>query len=1338
MPIPYYNTTPPTPSNKNNITDIAVTYGIRDFLLQKNLAPVYPMALNSSPGTVRIGEPILDTMVGTGNVTQPFGLPLETEGILRMEIAVTPNTFKNQASTANSLVSINDVNKTVGVFPNTQWPSGTQQYPTGANPQVEVFGILGKTTDAGFLKKATIKNLYLDTSKQVDAADWITLQPSDITQQVSGYLDTYGGLNLGGSPAIQASSVIGSILNGQGVGLAKGGVVTNYDVRSSLAGRVLGATGLINDTKLGMIGGQQLALALANNATFNVQQAALGALNVQDNVLSLVKNGTLAGFRPNYQITVPSGDLSKAADYTAKILGFTLPKSFLQDAGSIFLSESDSPNLERANSMILNTGKGQVTALISNVFANLNGTTSHDSPDTSHFRSGYAPGYKNNKGEKAINPNVYAFSDADGLIYNFITTGLSPIPEINFNRSKMIEEYGFTGLENAGLRGDSYTQSNINTPTFSWGSENGGLVNTIDAYQSTVHDKKTLLGKTQILFNSVGMKNIVSTKGDMTVSPSQLQTAVVGGGISKGNAVMKPTSFTEDGYYDGSKKSAEETYCRSWTTFDRYEKVSKLVRNSGLNETVPYRFQMTNSSLDQYGFAKIAPYVTDSQKVGDPKNFMFSIENLAWADNWFNLLPGEIGPGDLLTGKRGRIMWFPPYNIQFSENSSVSWEANNFIGRGESVYTYNNTERSGNLSFQIVVDHASYINSFRGDDGPDDHYVASFFAGCIDPSSKFAEKLTVSEKSSIASKDITPPQKNTITPELAPDNYNVYYPNDYADFENVLSLGSYNGYESGLSGATPSDKIDYNVYTNGFGIGSFVGGVTSKTAWNDQHNYGLNGWRNSVEVDGVTFSGISDPAYFTALSTYLETKCPHCVAKITSYASPQGNSTANNQLANARSQSMFDFLYKKLYSGKDDNYKKARIKIMKNHALSAGESSCNPDPKAPTDTFSCKVDRRTSVNFEFSNELAAADIAPAKPVEKQIQQQRISSKITNRLYNETSYFEQLTDIDNFVFDKFREKIKYFHPAFHSTTPEGLNSRLTFLNQCTRQGPTLEDQGANNLAFGRPPVCILRIGDFYNTKIIIESMAIDYEPLVWDLNPEGVGVQPMIANVNLSFKFIGGSTLMGPINKLQNALSFNYYANTHVYDPRADYIAKQNQSNNSSTTGVNSKGEIEVTALKPYSLVNGIVDINSLITKVDSPEEIIANEPVVNQSLAAEQVNGPTAPQQNTSSASQDVVSQIDLTDATSISGDEVKLTFKISGVLTDEINFNTNLSLPDGTLKPVGNGKITKTTESGIQIFSLKFNNSGLVDEKQYQIQVKLKFNGSDKTMYINFKYLAD
>jgi hypothetical protein len=48
---------------------------------------------------------------------------------------------------------------------------------------------------------------------------------------------------------------------------------------------------------------------------------------------------------------------------------------------------------------------------------------------------------------------------------------------------------------------------------------------------------------------------------------------------------------------------------------------------------------------------------------------------------------------------------------------------------------------------------------------------------------------------------------------------------------------------------------------------------------------------------------------------------------------------------------------------------------------------------------------------------------------------------------------------------------------------------------------------------------------------------------------------MIANVTISFKYIGGSTLLSPINKLQNALSFNFFANTQVYDRRADTIVE---------------------------------------------------------------------------------------------------------------------------------------------------------------------------------------
>ena len=146
-----------------------------------------------------------------------------------------------------------------------------------------------------------------------------------------------------------------------------------------------------------------------------------------------------------------------------------------------------------------------------------------------------------------------------------------------------------------------------------------------------------------------------------------------------------------------------------------------------------------------------------------------------------------------------------------------------------------------------------------------------------------------------------------------------------------------------------------------------------------------------------------------------------------------------------------------------------------------------------------------------------------------------------------------------VYEGIKEKIKYFQPVFHSMTPEGLNSRLTFLQQCLRPGDTIPVIGEDgqpregdvkNTSFGAPPICVLRIGDFYHTKIAIQQMSISYEPLTFDLNPEGIGVQPMIADINMSFYFIGGQGIKEPVSRLQNALSFNYYANTEVYDDRS--------------------------------------------------------------------------------------------------------------------------------------------------------------------------------------------
>lgn len=1350
MPI-FYNQGAPTPTTKNTITSVATNYGVRDFLLNLNLLPQYPQLSTSINGAPRIGEPFLDTMVNNGSNVIPIGLPLETNGILWKNMIIGINTFQNTSPTADNLTDINLVNTIPNAdFPTADWPQGIQSYPTSATLDVSQYGILGKTSEANYRRKNTIKNLYLDVTKQIDMADFIDLNPLDVSQQISGYLDTYGGLNLGGSGAIQAANVIGSVLNGQGLGLAKGGIVTNFDIRSSLAGRVLGATGLINDTKLGMIGGQQLALALANNAAFNVEQELLGSLNVQNNILSLIKGDGWAGLRPSYKITIPRTGGGRALDTAGKILGFTIPRSYLDDSGSIFQTENNnSGNIERANAMILNTGKGQIQALLTNVRANQIGTNAGgtDDPSKSLFRSGYAPAFANNKGEVQITDAlVYAFSEKGAKI-NLFSAADGVVSDLSYLREEKVSDAGFKSPEETftGPLGNmGYDERKVSDVGFTWTSNpTGNFVNTRADYDEIVGDKKSLLVKTQKLFNSVGMKNIISRKGDMNKHSSQIQTAN-GKGFSKGNAVMTADMFDKDtGRYLGAEnKTAEETYCRSWTTLDRYDKVSKMVRSHGLWDSnyLPYRHKLDNSILDEYGFPKIAPYITD--KPTDPKKFMFSIENLAWSDNVGDLPQCEVGPGDLLTGKRGRIMWFPPYDIQFSENNSVNWEANNFIGRGESVYTYNNTERSGNLSFKIVVDHPSYVNSFssRFGGGPDDHFVNSFWAGCIDPDSEWGKKLTVSQRSEVVPYDLTIPQKKVIPPETPPGELRVYFPNDNVVIEPL--------YENGLVKGTTT-PIDYSTNTDGLGQGldwymakytpglHNDGTVGNGEGWPDRYNYGLNysvsgtskaasDSITSVGTNGEKLYGYFDPNTITFITKHLVELCPHCVATVKGAASAQGRTEPNKRLANDRSKKILADIKAKWWSGikegllqkglkvTDEDFDK-RFKVAsdytvipadktvsvtdattnKSYSVKESAAGCRvctdavckglntKDCKAlkdricPTDSLGCKKDRYASISFKFDPDLAAKDIAePAPVIQKRVK--TINTEIKNKFYTECNYFEQLTDIDPFVFDSFREKIRYFHPAFHSTTPEGLNSRLTFLLQCTRQGKTFEEQGANNLAFGRPPVCILRIGDFYNTKIVIDNISIDYEPLVWDLNPEGVGVQPMIANVSMSFKFIGASSLMGPINKLQNALSFNYFANTQVYDVRADYLAKDGTTKDADGNDI-----------PTYKLVNGETDISNPETKI-TMTDVEANTPVENQEKAAEQaVSG--------------IQNQTETNTATTVDDQAVITCFGVDGIFDFNITGPNNLEFLDMMLnwnakQNVPNPSITNSHEASVYI----------------------------------------
>lgn len=1153
----YNYTAIPSGGNQNSITRTATDFGLRDFLLQKNIGGTQnpPQFLSAAIGkyavpklkdinSPKIGEPFLDTSVnGNANVVPKY-INIEQYGIIWKNTEnINNNQFKNDTSNADTLVDVigNQPKEIGGIIDNgySNFSFGKVYFPLAGvplsypmkpdSPLIDSYGILAKSTFAQFTMLSTLKNVYNVPEEQKDTSLGIDSQKVNEDFKSShkgvspsqGYANQYGVLNQGGGVAMAAADVLGSVLNGQGVGITQGGISSNFDLRSSLVGRILGATGTINDTNLGKIGGNQLALALANNAAFNVQQEILGKLNIQDNVLSLIKGNGLAGFRPNYQITVPSSGVGKFFNGAAKILGFTLPRSFISDEGSIFANESGNiENVKRANALLANTGKGQFVSLIKNVNASVDGTNDGDSTydeELTPFRSGYAPSYAvGDEDSPIIGDNIYAYSDFNGHLVNPISyspdnTGkASVIPDLSFLTKSGFD--GFQGEYPDGTRGNK-----IKLPTKTWTSTSAGTVNVSSNNQSNFFspiEKKNLLNKTQKLFNSNRMRTIISKKGILGEDVSQTQTTNAGG-VSKGSAVLGKSLFNlEQGIYSGGTQGVDDVFARAWTTFGRYDKVSKLIRHRGLDEKVPYRHQMQGSVLDDNGFVKMSPYI---DVVDDPKKFMFSIENLAWNDQYYNLLPCERGSGDLLTGKKGRIMWFPPYDIQFSESNSVEWESNKFIGRGESVYTYSNTERSGTLSFKVVVDHPTYANSFSDRRSTvDDNYVASFFAGEIDPSSSFSNTMTSYDLDEVL-KEYTPTDakiSDEYSKILPFDKLVYYFPNDVYTY--------YDDYENGSG--TLADKY-------------IAGQLTSKRTYNTGKDYGLN---ETFSFDGVDYSDLASLG--SAIGDFLNKDGNEAIVlKITGFASIPGQNTANDALASKRADTIID-IFKPQMSIRNIN---KRLLKIPNTQESGG---CDASDKDQNDK-PCKEARRVEIYFDIDYNLIPdkKDFKVKKTARK--------TKIKNPFYGECGFFEKLKQEDNFVFDKFRDKIKYFHPAFHSTTPEGLNARLTFLLQCTRQGPTLDEEGANNLAFGRPPVCILRIGDFYNTKIIIDNISFDYEPLVWDLNPEGIGVQPMIANVNMSFKFIGGSTLLGPINKLQNALSFNYFANTHVYDVRADYLAK---------------------------------------------------------------------------------------------------------------------------------------------------------------------------------------
>jgi hypothetical protein len=1124
---------------------------------------------------------------------------------------------------------------------------------------------LGDASIDGLVYGANLNlNLYKGNTNEIIYAPDTFVNTVGVTNQKNGYLDANGKLNVGG-PSTEPLNTITSLLHG-GVGFNKNGstmsVVNNNDIRNTIVGRALSATGLINDTQLGLIGAERLAISLANNAAFKLQKETIGRVNLD--IFSYIDGKKDDFIVPNYEITIPAGKFGKVLDFLGDLAGFTMPRSQMK---TDFFSFDDTfkptliGNIARANGMLETTGKGQVISLFRNIQANLS--------NSNFIKQGYAPGFVSKRvdGEDGILHNVYAYGNADGEILENTDSKRADSAQYDnshgsgngngrwsdTNGSGFDGDYfnfkvngngGNTGNDSTGTESDFiWADTTINVDKTGDGTSLIDIANEIfgpspsDGETNSLNqpNRKSILYKTKELFKNGNMSTMVNAHV-ITTDKSQIQTAVLPNGMmSKGNAAL--TSVALEGNF-GDKTNI---YCRTWTPMDKYDQIADLVRHRKLDGDGGDYFRRSPLSefsvLENTGFVKIARYVTDS---GSVKRHMFSIENLAWmgkdgqpgGNPSLDLAPCEKGPFG------GRIMWFPPYDIKFSESTSVNWDKHNFIGRGEPMYTYNNAERTGQLSFKIIIDHPNKLNVSGSNitkDDKDDNYYASFFAGC-NP----ADILSETELAQVDKITNIPKQTKVddVKAGIKPTGFSVFFPNDNSKYPTENPE-----YESGLATLVGADnikeivwtkadenqyliprnynndmgnpvnkvktlgpispigllpaqydlaKIIYSVYTKGdyLGLGMTKNSVTtvsdSTKLYTDRFNYGLNANRynkkNQLTIPGIgTWDGwlagndttsSLNKSYLEALKEYIHHQngtCKTCVIEITGYASVQGNVTnttkKNKTLSNDRANNIKTYLIENLMP--DDPNKETRITVTVGKGettdIVENEATCI-DNVSDQDSISCKLSRRTFVNFKVVPELAVKPTAD-EPIKTQettpTTVTEIVAKKIKDFYTECDYFNKLSESDPFTYSKLTDKIKYFSPAFHSTTPEGFNARLTFLQQCTRQGPSLYTNSSkpDNLVFGRPPVCVLRIGDFYYTKIIIENISFDFEPLVWDLNPEGVGVQPMIANVSMNFAFIGGSSLDGPISKLQNALSSNYFANTGLFDTNADDNQPRNQS-----------------------------------------------------------------------------------------------------------------------------------------------------------------------------------
>jgi hypothetical protein len=641
----------------------------------------------------------------------------------------------------------------------------------------------------------------------------------------------------------------------------------------------------------------------------------------------------------------------------------------------------------------------------------------------------------------------------------------------------------------------------------------------------------------------------------------------------------------------------DKTGVRQHSVLDQYDRFAKAIRFNGNNV---YNGN-ENSVIYNSVLPRIHPTLDKENKV-DNKNLMLSIENLAIQvisntdgngiidDEYGSMIPGcEVGPFN------GRLMWFPPYNMKLNESTSAKFDSTVMVGRNEPMYSYMNSERSATLSFTLLVDYPQILkNQLYKGTGADKHRIISeFFAfggdsyEGITPANNTAKKT---QDTLIEIKKTTGPTK-TAEPEVkSPVEYNIVFPNDFPksgqedDAIDIMYKAWQYQIDDGCLDA--SSKITIGLNKNIF-VKTGVTGSTTVSSKDPNHKH-LDVNILPIDFSQYTSSGITDCALNASLYDIYKTPVNREYYDILVlggasklYTEQNPNDTKeeqnyNQKLGKRRADAAIYLVRNRIKALFGDFPENMNPPIIIKYDTSAetytGEAGTTGSKLADQDNaYKKKIEELDTINERYARIKITRKSKPTENIEPIISEQ---DKENIKLYQED--VQAITKVNNIQKNNSASNCvmnerdinssaimggfesvsgNYYSPVFHSQTPEDFHRRLTFLQQCMRQGAAkkynlVNDNGvlrAKNSAFGRQPICILRVGDFFYTKIIIENLTIDYSESTWDTNPEGFGMQPMIAEVTLQIKIIGGQSLKGPIDALQNAVTFNYYANSNFTD-----------------------------------------------------------------------------------------------------------------------------------------------------------------------------------------------